>query len=61
MLYIAKPRGMKALQGMTFQVLGNLYGLPSSRCNFSKAVDAIVTSLGYKSTPFDPKVSQSCK
>ena len=36
-------------------VLGNLYGLPSSGRNFSKAVDAIVNSLGYKSTPFDPK------
>ena len=30
-------------------------GLPSSGRNFSKAADAIVTSLGYKSTPFDPK------
>ena len=40
---------------MILQVLGNLYGLPSSGRNFSKAVDTIVTSLGYKSTPFDPK------
>ena len=40
---------------MILQVLGNLYSLPSSGRNFSKAVDAIVTSLGYKSTPFDPR------
>ena len=49
MLCIATP------PGMILQVLGNLYGLPSSGHNFSKAVDAIVTSFGYKSTPFDPK------
>ena len=54
MLCIATPQGIKAPLGMILQVLGNLYGLPSSGRNFSKAVDAIVTSLGYKSTPFDP-------
>ena len=55
MLCIAASQGIKAPSGMILQVLGNLYGLPSSGRNFSKAVDAIVTSLGYKSTPFDPK------
>ena len=55
MLRIATPQGIKAPPGIIPQVLGNLYGLPSSGCNFSTAVDAIVTSLGYKSTPFDPK------
>ena len=55
MLCIATLQGIKAPPGMILQVLRNLYGLPSSRRNFSKAVDAIGTSLGYKSTPFDPK------
>ena len=55
MLCIATPQGIRAPPGMILQVLGNLYDLPSSGRNFSKAVDAIVTSLGYKSTPFDPK------
>ena len=40
---------------MVLQVLGILCGLPSSGRNFSKAVDAIVLKLGYKSTPYDPK------
>ena len=40
---------------MVLQVLENLYGLPSSGRNFSKAVDAIVFKLGYKNTPDDPK------
>ena len=55
MLCIATPQGIKAPPGFILQALGNLYGLPSSGRNFSEAVDAIVTSLGYKSTPFDPK------
>ena len=58
-LCIATPQGIKSPTGMIRQVLGNLYGLPSSGRNFSKAVDPIVTSLGYKSTPLDPKFS--CK
>ena len=55
MLCIATPQGIKAPPGMILQVLGNLYGFPSSGRNFSKAVYAIVTSLRYKSTPFDSK------
>ena len=55
MLCIATPQGVKAPPGMILLILGNLYGFPLSGRNFSKAVDAIVTSLGYKSTPFDPK------
>ena len=50
------PEGIIAQVGMILQVLGNLYGLPSSGRNFSKAVDAIVTALGYMSTPYDPKL-----
>ena len=40
---------------MVLEVLGNLYGLPSSGGNFSKAVDVIVLKLAYKNTPYDPK------
>ena len=52
MLCMATPDGINAPQGM---VLGNLYGLPSSGRNFSKAVDSIVLKLGYKNTPYDPE------
>ena len=55
MLCMATPDGIIAPQGMVLQVLGNLYGLPSSGRNFSKAVDSIVLKLGYKNTPYDPK------
>ena len=55
MLCIATPPGIIAPKGMILQVLGNLYGLPSSGRNFSKAVDLIVAKCGYKSTPYDPK------
>ena len=55
MLCMATPEGIIAPKGMVLQVLGNLYGLPSSGRNFSKAVDAIVLKLGYKNTPYDPK------
>ena len=47
--------GIIAPKGMVLQVLGNLYGLPSSGPNFSKAVDAIVFNLACKNTPYDPK------
>ena len=50
MLCIATPPGIIAPKGMILQVLGNLYGLPSSGRNFSKAVDLIVAKCGYKST-----------
>ena len=33
--------GIIAPKGMVLQVLGNLYGLPSSGRNFSKAVDIL--------------------
>ena len=55
MLCIATPPGIIAPKGMILQVLGNLYGLPSSGRNFSNAVDLIVAKCGYKSTPYDPK------
>ena len=55
MLCMATPDGIIAPKGMVLLVLGNLYGLPSSGRNFSKAVDAIVLKLGYKNTPYDPK------
>ena len=55
MLCMATPDGIIAQKGMVLQVLGNLYGLPSSERNFSKAVEAIVLKLGYKKTPYDPK------
>ena len=55
MLCIATPQEIKAPPVMILQVLGNLYGLLSSGRNFSTAVDAIVATLGYNSTPFDPK------
>ena len=55
LLCMAPPEGIIAPKGMVLQVLGNLYGLPSSGRNFSKAVDAIVFKLGYKKTPYDPK------
>ena len=55
MLCIATPPGIIAPKGMILQVLGNLYGLPSSGRNFSKAVDLIVAKCGYKSTPYDLK------
>ena len=42
---------------VSLQVLGNLYGLPSSGKNFSKAANAIVLKLGYKNTPYDPRFS----
>ena len=54
-LCMSTPDGIVAPPGMVLQVLGNLYGLPSSGRNFSKAVDAIVLGLGYKNTPYDPK------
>ena len=54
-LCMSTPEGIIAQVGMILQVLGNLYGLPSSGRNFSKAVDAIVKALGYMSTPYDPK------
>ena len=54
-LCMATTEGIIAPKGMVLQVLGNLYGLPSSGRNFSKAVDAIVFKLGYKNTPYDPK------
>ena len=55
MLCMATLDGIIAPEGMV--VLGNLYGLPSSGRNFSKAVDAIVLKLGYKNKPYDPKFS----
>ena len=54
-LCMSIPEGIIAQVGMILQVLGNLYGLPSSGRNFSKAVDAIVAALGYVSTPYAPK------
>ena len=48
-LCMSTPEGITAQVGMILQVLGNLYGLPSSGRNFSKAVDAIVKALGYMS------------
>ena len=51
MLSMATPDGIIAPKGMVLQVLGNLYGLPSSGRNFSKAVDAIVLKLAYKRIP----------
>ena len=46
---MATLEGIIAPKGMILQVLGNLYGLPSSGRNFSKAVDLIVAKCGYKS------------
>ena len=54
-IWMATPAGINAPPGMILQVLGNLYGLPSSGRNFSKAVDEIVLGLGYINTPYDPK------
>ena len=54
-LCMSKPEGFVTPPGMVLQVLGNLYGLPSSGRNFSKAVDVIVLKLGDKNTPYDPK------
>ena len=54
-LCISTPAGIKAPPGMILEVLGNLYGLPSSGRNFSKAVDEIVAKCGYINTPYDPK------
>ena len=54
-LCMSTPEGFITPPGMVLQVLGNLYGLPSSGRNFSKAVDVIVLKLGYKNTPYDPK------
>ena len=55
LLCMATLEGIIAPKGMVLQVLGNLYGLPSSGRSFSKTVDAIVFKLGYKKTPYDPK------
>ena len=55
MLCMATLDGIIAPKRMVLQVLVNLYGLPSSGRNFSKAVDAIVLKLAYKNTPYDPK------
>ena len=55
MLCIATPPGIIAPKGMILQVLGYLYGLPSSGRNFSKTVDLIAAKCGYKSTPYDLK------
>ena len=41
MLCMATPDGIIAPKGMVLQVLGNLYGLPSSGRNFSKAVVSV--------------------
>ena len=41
-LCIATPQGIKSPTGMILQVLGNLYGLPSSGRNFSKAVTSLL-------------------
>ena len=54
-LCISTPPGIKAPPGMILEVLGNLYGLPSSGRNFSMAVDKIVFSCGYINTVYDPK------
>ena len=54
-LCMATPEGFVTPPGMVLQVLGNLYGLPSSGRNISKPVDVIVFKLGYKNTPYDPK------
>ena len=42
MLFMATPDGIIAPQGVVLQVIGNLFGLPSSGRNFNKAVDSIV-------------------
>ena len=57
MLCIATPQGIEAPPGMILQVLGNLYGLPSSGRNFSEAVDAIVTSLDTRAHRLIPSSS----
>ena len=44
-LLMATPEGFITPQGMIRQVLGNLYGLPSSGCIFSRAVDVMVPKL----------------
>ena len=49
------PEGFVTPPRMVLQLLGNLYGLPSSGRNFSKAVDVIVLKLRYKNIPYDPK------
>ena len=54
-LCMATSEGFVTSPGIVLQVLGNLYGLPSSGWNFSKAVNVIVLKLGYKNTPYDPK------
>ena len=54
-LCISTPPGIKAPPGMILEVLGNLYGLPSSGRNFSMAVDKIVLACGYTNTVYDPK------
>ena len=54
-LFMDTPQGFIAPEGMILQILGNVYGLPASGRNFSKAVDVIVLSLGYMNTPFDLK------
>ena len=51
---MATLEGFVTPPGIVLQVLGNLYGLPSSGRNLSKAVDVIVLKLGYKNTPYDP-------
>ena len=53
-LCMATPEGFVTPPDMVLQVLGNLYGLPSSDKNFSEAVDVIILKLGYKNTPYDP-------
>ena len=53
MLCIATPPGIIAPKGMILQVLGNLYGLPSSGRNSSKALDLIVAKCEYRSTPYE--------
>ena len=57
MLCIATPQGIEVPPGMILQVLGNLYGLPSSERNFSEAVDAIVTSLDTRAHRLIPSSS----
>ena len=54
-LCMSPPEGFVAPPGMVLQVLGNLYCLPSSGRNFSKAVDVSVLKLSYKNTPYVPK------
>ena len=45
MLCMATPDGIIALQGMVLQVLGNLYGLPSSGRNFCETIQHPTSNL----------------